>query len=99
MEGKPHFSDGSEERSCLWIILLQDSVEMLGAMRNTILDSSYSPVQSGLQQRSSNSVRVNPTILPPPCFVDRVDPSNGKKFWRKVTPHIQELSDEGDRKL
>ena len=51
MEGKPHFPDGSEERAGLWIIPLQDSIEMLGALQEAILDSPHDPVQSGLQQK------------------------------------------------
>jgi len=32
-------------------------------------------------------------------FCHRVDPFEGMEFWRKVTPHIQKLSDESDHKL
>ena len=48
MEGKPHFPNGSEERAGLWIIPLEDSIEMLGALQNAILDSPHGPVQSNL---------------------------------------------------
>jgi len=99
MEGKPHFLDGSEECVGLWIIPLQDSVEMLSALWNAVLDSPHSPVQSVLQQKVFKFCESKLYHSAPPCFVGRVDPSNGTEFWRKVTPHIQELSDEGSCKL
>ena len=78
MEGEPHFPNESEERAGLWIIPLQDSIEMLGALRNAILDSTYSLVQSNLQQKIFKFYQNKPYHSAPPYFVSRVDPSNGK---------------------
>ena len=72
---------------------------MLGALWNTVLDSPHGPVQSGLQQKVFKFCQSKPYHSAPSCFVGRVDPSDGTEFWRKVTPHIQELSDESGRKL
>jgi len=85
MEGKSYFPDGSEERRGLWIIPLQDSVEMLAALWNAVLNSLTALYSLASSKRFSNFARVNLTILPPSCFVGRVDPSNGTEFWRKVT--------------
>jgi len=68
MEGKSYFPDGSEERRGLWIIPLQDSVEMLGALRNAVLNSLTTVYSLASSKRFSNFARVNITILLPIMF-------------------------------
>jgi len=43
-QGEPHLSDGSEKCTRLWIITLQDGIEMMIALQNTMHDGPDGPI-------------------------------------------------------
>jgi len=63
MESKPHLSNWGEERACREVVTLQDTIKVVEALRDAILNGLNSLVQSHLLQQVLELCETKPIIL------------------------------------
>jgi len=68
MQVEPHLFDESKERTRLWIITLQDGIEVKIALWKTMHDSPDTPYKPACHNKSPNYAKTKLTILDHHCF-------------------------------